>query len=252
MIGIVDNFISAQQSLVIHVARKRTGVLIDSYNIRTIDLEDIEKFPEEPPPGKPSATTRCELLCHTLREYKRAMHDGFVAGQGRQGYATAHNDGIAAQTSQREANGQPGAAMPPTQVGPRTASFPYDNGASTHFTFDGDNKVTGVTHNESVVPHTCDGVEREVETDIKDGSASNTDRNAAISKAKNAAKARARKEAEARCANHACPNCNKTCRVEVDDPVGEPVVDPYELDSVTTRYEATIGARWHLFVKCSP
>lgn len=146
LLDVLDNLIGAAESLIITVTRspRDETVVCDSYGTRTIDLDDLDQFDVTPPAGSPHATTRCEVIIHILAEYKFALHRGQLTGAA--GFDDAHNEGVAAQTRWRTAQGQAGPAHGNVLTG-LTLTFHYCNGATTVVTFDETGRITDITHN---------------------------------------------------------------------------------------------------------
>lgn len=92
---------------------------------------------------------------------------------------------------------------------------------------------------------------------LKDGEGSSTNKNRAIDFAKSSAAARARREGESHRGEFGCvPPCKPDFRVEIEKPWESdpqnwlPDVNEHDDGAGNTQYEATIAARWKLFLTC--
>jgi len=83
-------------------------ICVDAFNgggRQSADVEDFEGLPENPAPGHPNATTRCQILIHMLAE---AFHGANNAGKPEGNYGPSHDAGKQAENSYREDKGQTG------------------------------------------------------------------------------------------------------------------------------------------------
>jgi hypothetical protein len=135
----------AAHPLNVTVGRNQPGTYVDAFNgggNQTLDLADIQAWPDRPPPGNPDAMTQGENLMHAL----------FEARQGAlgHGYNVAHRRAIGAENNYRADIGQTSRLrMPPNDTtvnGAGNTEFQFNNGYREET--QGGNSITGIVrHN---------------------------------------------------------------------------------------------------------
>ncbi|MFC1716867.1 hypothetical protein ACFL6S_24585 [Candidatus Poribacteria bacterium] len=118
--SLLNRILLAPETIDIAVGRNQPGVLLDDFDgdgRGTVDLNDVEQFPEQPPPSSPNGSTRCQKLAHVFGEYWRAATNGIAPGPPGgpdPDYDDSHpvppnndpNTGIGAENSYRSESGQ--------------------------------------------------------------------------------------------------------------------------------------------------
>jgi hypothetical protein len=118
LVGLFDQLVASPRELTISAGRGQRDVLIDRFERREVDLDDLDQLPEAGTAGNPQIFTRCEALVHILAEYLLALRASRTYGAA--GYGDAHRGAFAAQAAHRAANGQRG--------GPVRQNFEPDGG----------------------------------------------------------------------------------------------------------------------------
>ena len=117
--------------------------------VQGIDMEDIGRYPANPIPGSPSASTQGEHLVHALAEARAGML--IYTPDPDRTFERAHVVGIDAQNAFRRDLGQPGERrMPPDDGDNHRAGsvITYSNGYREIVRRDIDGKVIGIEREE--------------------------------------------------------------------------------------------------------
>lgn len=138
----------AAHPLTINVGRSQAGTFVDAFNgggNQTIDLDDFQQWPENPPATNPHAMTRGQNLVHAMAEARQ--------GALGNGYDVSHRRAIQAENQYRADIGQTSRLrLPPNDTTTNAAGntvFQYNNGYTEEIQTDASGTtITGIVrHN---------------------------------------------------------------------------------------------------------
>jgi hypothetical protein len=155
-VQVLNDLMSSSRAVTLDLKRGKAPpeTWFDDFCSRTVYVDHVNKLPDTPPAGHPSATTRCEAWIHILAEYGHALEQDATTCTA--GFEQSHQAGIDAQTRYRHSIGQKSSARANEHHDPARAGkhkpageerlvYLHCNGTATTVTGK-DGEITNVDH----------------------------------------------------------------------------------------------------------